>query len=530
MGKRKVLLRGLFVVGLVAVLCAYGLVTEQSANKNQGAANENQGATSQQNQAKTQPGTSQQRTPLSQTAQAMTLVRTSDLIGKEVKSTQGEKLGVIHDIVLAPDYQQVSYVALSYGGVFGINSRLYAIPWQALHVGAKGDVTMSATKDQFTQAPGFTNRNWPSQAETRWLGAGAGTTGSSAMGSSTTGSSATGSSATGSSTASASAPRSTTGGQAAAGQSQAGQSSAASQSQTGQSSATAGQSQTAQSPSSSATTGQMAAGGQDIQMRRVTHLTGTEVRNSESQDLGDIEGFAVNASDGRIIYDIISFGGVAGVGEKYAAVPANAVRIQAQNHAAILNATRQTLDSVAFNASEFPNLSSPEYMQRLSKIFPAALSGGALGYVPPQQPQMQYIADEKAWAATGAHGKGFNAATVKTITGTVESMGSFKPEGAPAGATGGLRLRVKTTDGQTVTVYAGPVSFAEQKDFFVMPGDQITITGSETKIRSRSVLLASELKKGDKTLELRDKSGKPLWSMGGAQGTSGASSSRSRQE
>jgi hypothetical protein len=80
-----------------------------------------------------------------------------------------------------------------------------------------------------------------------------------------------------------------------------------------------------------------------------------------------------------------------------------------------------------------------------------------------------------------------------------------------------------------VAVYAGPVSFAEQKDFFVMPGDQITITGSETKIRSRSVILASELKKGDKTLELRDKSGKPLWSMGG-QGTSGASSSRSRQE
>ena len=128
----------------------------------------------------------------------------------------------------------------------------------------------------------------------------------------------------------------------------------------------------------------------------------------------------------------------------------------------------------------------------------------------------------------------FNASTVKTITGTVESVGSFKPEGAPAGATGGLRLRVKTTGGQTVTVYAGPVSFAEQKDFFVMPGDQITITGSETKIRSRSVILASELKKGDKTLELRDKSGKPLWSMGG-QGSSpsilpGRSSSKSRPE
>ncbi len=506
MGKRKVFLRGLFVVGLVAVLCAYGLATEQAANKNQGAANQNQGAAAQQNQpnqAKTQPGMSQQKAPSSQTAQAMMLVRTSDLIGKQVKNTQGENLGVIHDIVLTPDYQSVSYVALSYGGAFTINSRLYAIPWQALRVGPKGDVTMSATKDQFTQTPGFTHRNWPSQAETRWSGMGAGTTSSSTMGSSATGSAT---------------PRSATGGQAAAGQSQAGQSAAA-----------PGQSQTAQPPSASAAAGQMAAGGQDIQMRRVTHLTGMEVKNSENQDLGDIEGFAINTSDGRVVYDIISFGGVAGVGEKYAAVPANAVRIQPQNHVAILNATRQTLDSVAFNPSEFPDLSSPEYQARLSKIFPAAPAGGALGFVPSQQPQMQYIADEKAWSGEGMHGKAFNPSTVKTITGTVESVGSFKPEGAPAGATGGLRLRVKTAGGQTMTVYAGPISYAEQKNFFVMPGDQITITGSETKIRSRSVILASELKKGDQTLQLRDKSGKPLWSMGGPS-PSAAPRGRTRQE
>jgi sporulation protein YlmC with PRC-barrel domain len=522
MGKRKVLLRGLFAVGLVAVLCAYGLATEQSANKNQnqGTTNQNQGAAAQQNRATAQPGASQRQTPPGQTAQAMTLVRTSELIGKEVKGTQGETLGRIHDIVLAPDYQSVSYVALSYGGVFGINSRLYAIPWQALRVTPGGDVTMAATKDQFSQAPGFTNRNWPSQAETRWLGAGAGTTGSAATSPTAPGSAAAGSMTPGSAAAGSSVSRSTTGNQAAAGQSR-----------TGQSATAPGQSQTTQAPPSSAM-GQMPAGSQEVQMRRVTHLTGMEVKNTENQDLGDVEGFAINTSDGRIMYGIISFGGVAGVGEKYAAVPANALRIQAQNHVAILNATRQTLDSVAFNPSEFPDLSSPEYQARLSRIFPAAPAGGALGYVPSQQPQMQYIADQKTWSGEGMHGKAFNPSTVKTITGTVESIGSFKPEGAAAGTTGGLRLRVKTTGGQTVIVYAGPVSYAEQKEFFVMPGDQITITGSEAKIRSRSIMLASELKKDGKTLELRDKSGKPLWSMGGAAGqrSPGAAGSQTRQD
>lgn len=501
MGKRQILVRGLFAVGLVAVLCACGWAAEQAANQNQGAANQNEEAASQQNQATAQPGMSQKQAPSGRAAQAMTLVQTHDLIGKEIKSAQGDTLGVIHDIVLSPEYQSVSYVALAYGGAFTGTSRLYAIPWQALHVGPQGDVTMSATKDQFAQAPGFTNRNWPSQAETRWLGAGA----------KAPGPAATAPSAPGSST-----PRSMTGNQPAAGQPQ-----------TGQSAAAAGQSRTARSPS--AAMGPTAAGSQDVQMRRVTHLTGIEVKNTESQDLGDLEGFAINVPDGRVMYDILSFGGMARMGEKYAAVPANAVRIQAQNHTAILNATRQTLDSVAFSPSEFPDLGSPAYLQRLSKIFPAAPAGGALGYVPSQQPQMQNIADEKAWSGAGMHGKTYNPGTVRTMTGTVVSLGSFKPEGAPAGASGGLRLRVKTSDGQMVIVYAGPISYAEQKDFFVMPGDQITITGSQATIRSRSVILASELKKDGKTLELRDKSGKPLWAMGGAadQRSPGAASQRS---
>jgi sporulation protein YlmC with PRC-barrel domain len=450
--------------------------------------------------------------------QAMTLVRTHELIGKEVKSAQGDTLGTIHDIVLSPDYQSVSYVALAYGGAFTSTSRLYAIPWQALRVGAKGDVTMSATKDQFSQAPGFTSRNWPSQPDTQWLGAGTRTPGSAATTPSTPDSSAPG----------ASAGRSTPGSQAGTTAPRTGQSATAGQSQADRPSAAAGQSQTARAPSSSAM-GQMGAGGQDVQMRRVTHLTGLEVKNTEGQDLGDLEGFAINTPDGRVMYSILSFGGVAGIGEKYAAVPANAVRIQPQTHTAILNATRQTLESVAFNPSEFPNLGSPEYMQRLSKIFPAAPSEGALGYVPPQQPQMRNIADEKTWSGEGAYGKAFSAGTVKTITGTVESVGSFKPEGAMAGATGGLRLRVKTSEGQTMIVHAGPISYAEQQQFYVMPGDQITITGSETKMRGRSVILASEVKKDDKTLALRDKSGKPMWSMGGAAGqrSPGAADQRS---
>ncbi len=470
------------VLLIVGLLCAVGLAAGQATEEN------NQAATTQQNQPTTQPGTAApgQATPsqMPATGQALTLVRAAELIGKDVKGTQGDTLGKIHDLVLTPDYQQVSYVALASGGTMGAastmgaGSKLYAIPWQALKVQSKDQITLSATKDQFNTAPTFTHNNWPSQADTSWLR-------SSAAGQTATGQSATG--------------------QAAAGQGTAGQSTSTESATTGPGAAP---SATGPSAMSRAMGGSM-----DVQMRRVTHLTGTEIRNPEGQDIGDIEDFAINTADGRIIYDIISFGGVAGLGERYAAVPPMSLRIQPQAHLAILNATRQTLDAVAFKPTEMPDFSSRDYMQRIYNTFRPAPGGAALGYVPPAPGAGGD--PNRAWAAEGAFTRAFNASNVKTTTGTIQSVGTFLPENAPAGTNPGLRLRVKTADGNLVTVFAGPLWYAEQKNFYVMPGDQISITGAEAKIKGRSVIVASQIAKGSQTLQLRDQTGKPAWSTGG---------------
>ncbi len=472
MRNQKVLWKGLLVVSLVAALCTCALAARSAADANQGAAGTS-------GQAATQPGASQAgaaqgRTPSSATGQQMMLARSSQLIGKDVKSTQGESVGTVRDIVLAPNYQQVSYVALSSSGTLTPSSKLYAVPWQALRVSSTGEITTSLTAAQLKQSSGFTGSDWPSRADARLMGAGGPSSGTTSGSAAAPGTETPGSSAT-------KAPSAT--------ESPAG-------------------------PAASAAAGRTAMGGQAIQWLRVTHLTGFEVKNTENQDLGNLEDFDIDSSTGRVVYDIISVGMAAGAGEKFAAVPANAVRIDPQNQVAILNATMQTLDSVAFAPNQFPDLGSPESMQRLSKLFPAAPAGSALGYTPPGSPQMQMIADGKSWAAEGPHGRAFNPSTVKTITGTIESVGGFKPEGAPAGASPGLRLRVRTSDGRIMVVYAGPAAFAEQRGFFIMPGDQISITGSETKVRGHNVILASELKKGPETLALRDKSGRPLWAMG----------------
>jgi sporulation protein YlmC with PRC-barrel domain len=443
MSTTRILVSGLLVAGLLGMLGAGVLAEEQSTQQNESTA-----------PAAAQPGRTPSQMP--EAGQALMLEKTSELIGKQVKNPQGENLGVIYDLVLTPDYHHVSYVALSYGGAFSVGSKLYAIPWQALQVGPRGQITMSATREHFTAAPAFPRNNWPSQGDPRWL-------------------------------------RPSTAGQPTAGQS------------------ATGQSTTSESAAGRSATGQGAAGNMAVQVRRVTHLTGTEVKNPEGQDIADIEDFVVNTKDGRIVYDIVSFGGVAGVGEKYAAVPPAAVQIQPQTHTAILNTTEQTLQSVAFQPSQFPDLASREYMQRIYSTFRPAAAGAALGYVPAEP---QPGAAERAWGPESQFVKSFNPSNVKTIKGTVQSVGVFQPENAPLPVMlRGLRLRVQTSEGNLVTVYAGPIWYAEQQNFFVMPGDEITVTACEAKIRSRAVMVASQITRGTQTLRLLDQSGKPQWKM-----------------
>ena len=247
------------------------------------------------------------------------------------------------------------------------------------------------------------------------------------------------------------------------------------------------------------------AGSADVKYRRVSHLTGISVTNPQNEDIGDIEDFIIDNKDGQVAYTIVSFGGFWGIGEKYAAVPTTAIDLQPRRGVARLDADRQTLESVAFESNNFPDLSSPEYAQRLRSQFKTAPYGTAYGYVAPQE---QEAAAQRAWGAESEYNKHFNPEKITTIRGTVQSVGTFAPA---RGVSEGLRLRVRTDEGKHITVQAGPASYAEQQNVSLYPGDQVTITGSEAKIGWRSVFMASEIQKGNQTLRLRSRTGEPQW-------------------
>ena len=101
----------------------------------------------------------------------------------------------------------------------------------------------------------------------------------------------------------------------------------------------------------------------------------------------------------------------------------------------------------------------------------------------------------------------YDTATEVTLLGTISKVETHM------GRMGwnGTHL-VVSFDAETLTVHVGPSNYLEQKGFSFASGEQIEVTGSRIKLEGSDVLIAREIKKGEKVLRLRNSQGIPMWS------------------
>lgn len=84
--------------------------------------------------------------------------RVSELRGKNVENSTGDKLGDIKNVYVDPTYGRINYVAVSVGGFLGIGDRIVAVPWDAIktsRVDDKEKLTLNTTKEQLEKAPQY---------------------------------------------------------------------------------------------------------------------------------------------------------------------------------------------------------------------------------------------------------------------------------------------------------------------------------------------------------------------------------------
>jgi hypothetical protein len=80
------------------------------------------------------------------------------VLGKEVRSTAGENMGRIVDVLVDPSGQARAAI-IDFGGFLGVGSRKIAVAWNALHfppgVNKPNPIALELTRDQVRAAPEY---------------------------------------------------------------------------------------------------------------------------------------------------------------------------------------------------------------------------------------------------------------------------------------------------------------------------------------------------------------------------------------
>jgi hypothetical protein len=89
------------------------------------------------------------------------LIASDKVEGTAVYDAKGERIGSIERVMIDKRSGQVAYAVLSFGGILGIGSDYYPIPWASLKYDTSlGGYRLDITQEQLTGAPKYAGDNW----------------------------------------------------------------------------------------------------------------------------------------------------------------------------------------------------------------------------------------------------------------------------------------------------------------------------------------------------------------------------------
>jgi sporulation protein YlmC with PRC-barrel domain len=237
------------------------------------------------------------------------VVRSQDLIGKTVKNEAGADLGKLEDYIINIKDGSIVYGVLQYGDTLGFGGKLFAIPPQALTLAADGkSVRLNVDKDELEKAQGFDANKWPTEADARW-----------------------------------------------------GKSSPTKDSDP-KNEPKKDETKKDEPRKDDAKKDDSQANDKMAYLRRVSSLIGTSVKNKKGEDLGSIQGIVFDLKAKKVLYAGMAYGGVAGVGSKYFAVPWEAMEfvsptLKAGDRAFLISVEKSELEqSQGFDTKSWPTV------------------------------------------------------------------------------------------------------------------------------------------------------------------------------
>jgi len=79
--------------------------------------------------------------------------RLSKLIGADVKSTNGEDLGRVDDLIMDSHTGKITFAIVGRGGLLGLGEKRRAVPWQQVKINSEKEVSLNVDREKFASAP-----------------------------------------------------------------------------------------------------------------------------------------------------------------------------------------------------------------------------------------------------------------------------------------------------------------------------------------------------------------------------------------
>jgi sporulation protein YlmC with PRC-barrel domain len=95
------------------------------------------------------------------------LLSSTSIEGTRVRNHQDKKLGDIKDLMIDLDSGRIVYAVLSVSeGFLNLDSKYFAIPWQALQFDTKHEIArLDVNEEKLENSPGFDKDHWPTQPQ-----------------------------------------------------------------------------------------------------------------------------------------------------------------------------------------------------------------------------------------------------------------------------------------------------------------------------------------------------------------------------
>lgn len=106
------------------------------------------------------------------------------------------------------------------------------------------------------------------------------------------------------------------------------------------------------------------------QLRMGSTIIGSNVKNPQGQNLGKVHDLVIHPQDSRVVYAVLSFGGILGLGEKLFAVPLSALQRAADMDTFILDLDQERLQTAPqFNQHNWPVMTDPQWIDSVYQFY-----------------------------------------------------------------------------------------------------------------------------------------------------------------